>query len=179
MNNAIYPVVFKDVIPSHVFVSLHDELLNEWTLANTSDSKYGDDSLSWGLRYKNDRIIMYQAASIVKLKCQKIIREHIRLCKIHVNGQTFGQKGGFHTDFDDPWFWTFVLFTSPEWNTQWSGEFVCQDPSGEYHYVPYIPNNGVLIPSNWPHYGCSPNAFTDKLRTSVAFSYIHESKLPS
>ena len=68
--------------------------------------------------------------------------------------------------------WTFVLFTEENWNTQWGGEFVTQDPvSKEYKYVSYIPNNGTLVPSNWLHYGKSPNSYTDQLRTSVAFSY--------
>ena len=42
----------------------------------------------------------------------------------------------------------------------------------EYFYTPYIPNTGTLIPSNWHHYGQSPNMSTNNLRTTIAFSYM-------
>jgi hypothetical protein len=128
--------------------------------------------MSWGQRYTHDRLVFYDASVTVKLKILKHIKEKIQLIKIHVNGQTALQKSNFHTDFIPEKTWTFVLFTEFSWNTQWGGEFVCQNKeTGGYHYTPYIPNHGVLIPANWQHYGCSPNAFTEKLRTTVAFSY--------
>ena len=84
----------------------------------------------------------------------------------------FGQTQKFHIDFQTNDVWTFVLFTEENWNTQWGGEFVCFDGiNKEYKYTPYVPNTGALIPSNWEHYGASPNECTGNLRTTMAFSY--------
>ena len=84
----------------------------------------------------------------------------------------------FHKDFLQPWVWTFVLFTNLEWNQEWGGEFVCYNTNtNKYNHVPYIPNRGVLVPSNWDHYGSSPNALTDNLRTTIGFSYVLSDKL--
>jgi len=42
--------------------------------------------------------------------------------------------------------WTFVLFTSPYWNTNWGGEFVISNKDNkDFDYVRYFPNNGVLF----------------------------------
>ena len=41
----------------------------------------------------------------------------------------------------------------------------------KHQYFHYASNWGVLIPSNWAHWGDPPNSHTDELRTSVAFSY--------
>jgi hypothetical protein len=72
------------------------------------------------------------------------------------------------------------LFTELEWDTQWGGEFVCQHPdTKEYFYTPYIPNTGVLIPSWWQHCGHPPFPCTDKIRTTVAFSYMEWDTLNS
>jgi hypothetical protein len=65
------------------------------------------------------------------------------------------------------------LFTELSWSTQWGGELVVQDPhTKKYNYYPYIPNTAVFFPANWQHCGFSPNNFTSKMRTTLAFSYI-------
>ena len=59
-----------------------------------------------------------------------------------------------------------------QWNTNWGGEFVCQDPlTKEYKYTPYIPNNGVLIPGHWEHSGTAPLTIAAGLRKSIAFLF--------
>ena len=40
-----------------------------------------------------------------------------------------------------------------------------------YSYVSYIPNTGVLFPSNLDHMGYSPNRLCNSARLSVAFTY--------
>tara|TARA_B100000073_G_scaffold247877_1_gene208175 strand:- start:1253 stop:1849 length:597 start_codon:yes stop_codon:yes gene_type:complete len=170
------PVIIKDVLEVDLFQDLWLEMnkYTKWSLTNFSYGKtVGDQQVSWGLMPKNDSILWYKAASIIKLKLLRHLRQKIQLCKLHFNAQTRGQISEFHKDFDEENCWTFVLFTESEWNTQWGGEFVSQHSiTGEYFYVPYIPNSGALIPAHWHHYGMSPNAVTDKARTTIAFSYM-------
>ena len=173
-----------EVLPVKNFIAVSDELERNsaWSLINYSYNpkhvNQDSNKLSWGFEYEHDRIAFYDAAIHIKLKIQKYIRNPIQLCKIHVNGQTTNQVAPFHTDFSEPWVWTFVLFTNLKWNTEWGGEFVCYNTNtNKYNYVPYIPNRGVLVPSNWDHYGSSPNSLTDNLRTSIGFSYVLSDKL--
>lgn len=163
------PIHFTEVVNPTLFKTLEDDLTDSWMLNNQS---YDGDGTSWGLRYTHDKISFFEAASVIKLKILKHVREKIQLIKIHANGQTSLQKASFHFDFHQKKVWTFILFTENNWNTQWGGEFISQNPeTKEYHYTPYIPNSGVLIPSHWDHYGASPNAYTDQLRTTLAFCY--------
>lgn len=169
-----YPFTLNSVLPTQQFFSLRDEFLyTGWSLTNYSGYKVSEsDKLSWKLNEPNNKLIIYQCASIIKLKLKKYLQQELVFFRAHSNGQTFGQDTEFHLDFHEDDVWTFVLFTEDYWNTQWSGEFVALDPTtNQYKYTTYIPNTGVLIPSNWLHCGMAPNRFTDKLRTSIAFSY--------
>jgi hypothetical protein len=166
-----YPFVIKDVLPIKKFISLRDEFVDGWTLINSSDNKVHDQYKNfWGIGEQNTLPIM-DAAVITKLKVQKYLKTNLRLIKCHINGQTFGQTGRFHTDFPETNIWTFVLFCADYWETNWGGEFVCYNPiQNQYRYVPYIPNTGCLIPSNWEHYGSAPSQM-GVLRTSLAFGF--------
>ena len=94
------------------------------------------------------------AATTILLKVKRYLRQDIRLLRIHSGAKYFGCEPAFHTDFKEDYCFTFVLFTNRYWNTNWGGEFIAQNPiTNEYNYVPYIPNNGVLVPSNWEHTG--------------------------
>ena len=166
------PIIIKDVLDRDLFLSVYEDLHehSNWKLINNS---YENDSeKSWGVYPSHDNLTFYKASITIKLKILKYIKKHIKLCKIHCNGQTRGQMSRFHNDFDEDDVWTFVLFTQNNWNTQWGGEFVSQHlKTKEYFYTPYIPNTGALIPSNWEHYGQSPNMSTCELRTTIAFCY--------
>lgn len=176
------PVIIKDVldIPRFSYMNevMHRYML--WTLTNIS---YSEGTPSWGVRDKTSEIIFYDAASIIKLKCLRYMEPKVQLVKLHYNGQTSGQMSEFHGDFEyktEKLSWTFVLFTELLWNTQWGGEFVCQHPdTKEYFYTPYVPNTGVLIPAWWQHCGNPPFPCTDKIRTTVAFSYMEWDTLNS
>jgi hypothetical protein len=174
--NFNYPIVLKDVFSSQKFFQLRDELnYGKWQLKNYSDPGHDEKSeerVSWTIENMWENIIMYECASIIKLKIQKYLQQNLIFIRAHSNGSTFGQSSRFHIDFISDDIWTFILFTEKNWNTQWGGEFVVHNPIEEkYNYISYIPNSGVLIPSNWQHYAMSPNEGTDKLRTTLAFSY--------
>ena len=176
------PVVIKRVLEPDFFYDVNKTIHHHmrWAVNNYSEGP-GDsanDPVSWGVVHKNCEPIIYKAATIIKLKILRHIRQKIQICKIHYNAQTSGQASKFHKDFSQDLCWTFVLFTEKHWNTQWGGEFVCEHPlSGEYFHTPYIPNSGVLIPSNWQHYGQSPSAITDKVRTTLAICYMEAETL--
>ncbi len=171
--NVNYPVILKNVLPVKKLINIYKEIEYDWVLKNGSDSSNINDKVTWGKTIDDEITLTNIDASIeINFKIQKILKTRLRLAKIHINGQTSNQLTNFHIDFDDSDFWTFILFTSLEWNTTWGGEFIVINPNtNEHKYVPYIPNTGCLIPSNWIHVGNSPNGFTDKLRTTIAFSY--------
>ena len=168
-------IVVKDVLGINLFVDLNKTLHehSRWRFTNRS---YDGGDPSWGYDSVLDsQLLFFEVATIIKLKVQRHIKKNIHLCKIHCNGQTCGQASQFHDDFPFDDTWTFIFFTECDWNTQWGGEFVSQNPNTkEYFYTPYIPNTGALIPSIWQHYGQSPNANTQRLRTTMAFSYMEE-----
>lgn len=168
----MYPVVIKDVLPVDYYLRLQDNLIDTWEFGNKS---YASSKNFWMVSPHLATDLPFTSAStVIKLKIQKFLQQDLKLCRIHVNGQTSGQESNFHMDFDVDEIWTFVLFCGFTWDTSWGGEFVCLDKHNlQYKYVPFIPNTGVLIPSNWEHMGSSPNTNTDHLRKSVAFSYCN------
>jgi hypothetical protein len=173
-----YPFTIQNVLPIEKFITLSDELERDWSLTNFSDNiNYSKYKNFWGMREKENDLLLIDCGITIKFKIQKFLRRNIRLIRCHINGQTFGQSGKFHTDYCEDNTWTFILFCSKHWSTNWGGEFVCHNPiENKYEYVPYIPNTGCLVPANWEHYGSSPNDQTDKLRVSVGFSYCEEKK---
>ena len=174
MADLDFPVSLSNVLPEKDFMALQDELLTGWTLCNLSNAY---NSRFWGFPgYEKPRLPFLSAAARIKLKMMKFLAQDLVLYKIHVNGQTCGQNSFFHTDSSLPQTYTFVLFMSPEWNTNWGGEFSVFNPvKQEYKFVAYTPNSGTFFPANWDHRGASPNSSTDKLRVSLAFSYCNPS----
>ena len=169
------PVVFNNILPQKTFETLSSWMvLGDWQLSNTADVESAT-KLSWELTnttgVRPSEMIWYETGTIVKYKIKKFIKENLNFYRIHTNGQTFGMGSEYHTDYDEIGYFTVVVFTSPYWDTQWGGQFVCRDFKGNHWQVPYFPNNAVVIPAHWEHYGASPNVHTDKLRTSVALGY--------
>tara|TARA_A100001201_G_scaffold136150_1_gene124902 strand:- start:4418 stop:5008 length:591 start_codon:yes stop_codon:yes gene_type:complete len=180
-----YPIIMNDVLPVSEFFRLRDEFeYKGWSLDNyayrSKKMNVAKDRVNWQLNGGCTELIFFKCASTIKLKLQKHLKQNLTFIRAHSNGSTFGQGGKFHIDFDEDDVWTFVLFTEDTWDTQWGGEFVVRDPKSlEYKYVPYIPNSGALIHSNWQHQGSSPNAFTEALRTTIAFSFCANKSLNS
>ena len=169
-----YPIRLLDVLNNKNYIALNDDLTkySTWSLINRP---YSDKEIKkfWStMKWDTQTPTLFNISTIINLKIKKYLRRNIRLCNIHINGQTSCQESQFHIDFPMNNVWTFVLFCGYGWNVSWRGEFICQNPeTKEYDYVPFIPNSGVLIPSNWQHVGTAPNTITDNFRMSVAFSY--------
>jgi hypothetical protein len=188
-----YPINFKNVIDGHTFFGIRDMFKYErWIMTNgtseydrtngfESNSQYTRKSWLIPREILNSDLNCIEAAITIKYKIKQKIKKDIELIRIHSNGQTREQLTEFHGDFTYDGSnsgpspldrLTFILFTEQFWDTEWGGEFICQNPkTKEYHYTPYIPNSGVVVPSHWQHKGSSPNGSTDRLRTTLAFFY--------
>ena len=165
-----YPIVINDVLPVKLFNTLIEDFESNWSFG--VQSKENPNAPKFWYREETNTLLHFECSSYIKLKIKKSLKRDIRLIRIYGNGQTPFQSNEFHIDFEEDDFWTFVLFTTPFWNTNWSGELIIRNEQiKNYSYIPYFPNRGVLFPSNWAHRAEAPNAFTNSLRTSLAFSY--------
>ena len=173
-----FPIKYDNVLPLSIFTSVSDEIASEDSeLVHNNGSNEELQCKFFGQSHRWDRLVYYQAATTILLKVKRYLRQDIRLLRIHSGAKYFGCEPAFHTDFKEDYCFTFVLFTNRYWNTNWGGEFIAQNPiTNEYNYVPYIPNNGVLVPSNWEHTGTPPITPKAGLRTSVAFVYCIRSR---
>lgn len=173
--SSVFPIVIEDVCDLDLYQCVYDELIDGWSM-RVSTFENRNSNRHWGKETPYD-LVFLKAASYIQLKIKKFIKHEINLCKIVVNGQTRGQESFLHRDFKEDYFLTFVLFTTPSWDTNWGGDFVCFDELAKtYKHVTYKPNRGVLIPSNWDHVGQAPNLNTHELRTSIAFSFVDVSR---
>ena len=164
-----HPILLENVLRGDLFLALQDDL-RYWENSNYS---YEDNSPTFLGRINPDELVFKQAQTVIKYKIQKHFDYHLVSERVHLNAAFPNQRGSvFHIDNDTEDHITFVLYTNTTWNTQWGGEtVVCSRLDGKYHYSPYLPNHGCFFPSHWEHYGASPNAHTDMMRTSVAFIY--------
>ena len=170
-------VILKDVLPADKFLRLHKDLQEGWVFGNNSNDT--DTYESWSKTYDNvsDPLIYMDIATYIDYKVRRLVKSKLYFYRAHINGQTSDQPSLMHTDHTADGFYTAVLFTRPDWDTNWGGDFVCYNPIKErYEYAPYIPNTAVVIPSTWEHKGSNPNNTTHELRTSVAFMYCDDPK---
>lgn len=170
------PFTLSNVLSDELFYDIWSELDPTWNSWYFNNGSYGDDPLTnWG-SYEHS-FTSLKASTIVKLKTERILKRRLTLIKIQYNLQTVNQICRFHKDFTDDNILTVIMFTTPTWNTQWSGEFCVQTPDGKYNYYPYIPNTAVGIKSIWEHNGMPPNqSALNNVRTSLAFSYVYSDK---
>lgn len=182
----MFPLVIEDAIPNGMFYDLYDEIdpkkMNNWVLRNVSytDGRKTsvDEHVSWKMHDNTSRIPLYNAGIHLKYKISKEFYKttgrmmDLTLCRVYSNGQTSSQATSFHTDYDNPCYYTAILFSEIDWDSNWGGEFTALCPeTNHYHIFPYIPNNAIVIPGCWEHKGNAPQNNTDRMRTTIAFSY--------
>ena len=176
-----FPISFKNVLNTNDFIYLQDDL-KEWHLNNFSNQGRNGHDYSKSFFGQVDRenlMHFWKASTTISLKVKATLKKKLHIIRLHSGGKLFGTSPNFHFDYTEQYgCYTFVLFTNMNWNTNWGGEFIAQDPeTSEYKYVPYIPNNGVLIPSHWQHTGSPPLSNEAGMRTSVAFMYAPYDKV--
>jgi hypothetical protein len=134
-----------------------------------------------------DNMGLIRFAPKVNLITRKLLKPDFttKVSRINTNIMNQGQQSDFHIDgfreqnftqignwYDSPpvWTWTFLAFCSPNWSTNWDGQFCCQVADGEYIYVPYIPGECVLFDGWTQHKGCGPNNYAKEPRLTVAWT---------
>ncbi len=172
----MFPIIEKNVIPVWLFMSLQDDL-KSMELSNRSAP---GSPVFWGLDKAdaNSKNTLLMSMSYAMIRAQRHVPYHLKYEDVMVNGATSNQPGGrFHVDVSPEYYGpdfshvTAILYTAPQWDTQWGGETVIRTPDGSYSYSTYIPNNLVIFPSCWEHYGSSPTDTCPILRTSLGFGF--------
>ena len=114
-----------------------------------------------------------------------------KIKRIYANGQTAGQNGSPHPDSNDDFSLTFLYYPNTEWKFTWGGHLTFLDirndrtdkslkirkelhestyfPVNITNSVSYVPNRGILFPSNIWHYAHPPHRNFNGLRTSLAY----------
>ena len=171
-------IALKDILSLKEFYQIQDEFqYTQWDFnkkENTESDAYPRRGELRKPKYGNtlgDNITFLNIGSRLKLHVEKILRKKIELRRINTNIQFFGQHSSFHKDSTTKSAWTLIIFCNKIWDTNWGGEFVIQNNEGDYSYVPYIPNTGVLIPAWLEHQGLPPSRLCNSPRISLAFTY--------
>ena len=107
--------------------------------------------------YLSDRIINY-------------LDKPLKLTRIYVVGQHYGQDSNFHIDCENPYTYTFVFYINENINDE--GFFHIKIPN-EKHIITIEPimNCAVLFPSNYRHKGCGLGHNNKGLRICIAWKY--------
>ena len=173
----MFPYVFDKALSDKIYRGVYDRFeptTNGWILNNYSESS--SKSVMWTLLSNgNDEFIA--AGEYIKKELDLYyrkatgIKSNFKVKRYYSNGQTSNQYSDFHTDIDEPGYFTVVLFVDRFWDLSYGGEFVSQSPDHKMHYTPYLANTAVVIPSTWWHRGNPPTPNTDKLRTTLALTY--------
>ncbi len=147
---------------------LSQELNNySWTLTNSSSKNIG--RTFWAKRPYNSVV----GKELFKLKIEAAMRLKVEVKRIHVNGQTHGQCGIWHTDegCHDPTDIAFTLVYFPsEWLPEYGGHLLVKINNEVHSILPEF-NKGVLFRTSTEHLGLEPSIFCNYMRESIACSF--------
>lgn len=140
------------------------------------------ESIQKGPNLLGDNLALIAPSVKIGLTIKKLLKpEHpLTFQRVNTNIMHPGQNSDFHDDapsIEDgvkQWTWTFLLFCSPNWDTQWGGEFCMQKSDGDYQYAPYIPGDCILFRASRSHKGCGPIVTCPHARHSVAWTFVCE-----
>ena len=180
------------VFTNNEFLEIYDEFLNPYSRIkakrefSTSKSKPYWFSLHKGASSEHglgDHLKFISYGYRIQYFIKKLLRPNFdfQLMRINTNIQYQYQDSAFHRDgyysvvdgVEVPkWTWTFLLFASRDWNTEWGGEFICStNVPGKYQNISFIPNRCVLFNGHRDHRGSSPNCFSEMPRESIAWTF--------
>lgn len=169
----IIPNVFNDTERN----TLSQELNNySWNLNNFSRENLGrpEGRPFWAKRPFNSVV----SKELFRLKIEAAMRLKVEIKRIHVNGQTHGQCGIWHTDekCHDPIDTAFTLVYFPtEWLPEYGGHLLVKINNDVHSILPEF-NKGVLFRTTTEHLGLEPSILCDYMRESIACSFkvLHE-----
>jgi hypothetical protein len=92
-----------------------------------------------------------------------------KLTRAMLAGNTFGQDGDIHRDWQQSGQLTMVAYANKEWNIHWAGETIIYSPELEIlNTVRPEPGKAVIFDSNLPHIGKDPARRSGALRCILA-----------
>ena len=164
-------VVYKDFLETEDYVTVLDSLRRpmwEWGHTSLHDANATDNVTPFFMMdLSKDKFFCEHLFKIIKQKTN----ENFVLTRCYANGQTFGQAGNFHTDWDDGTGKTALLYANETWRQEWGGK-TAFDINGKYHYTECYPNSLVIFPGLIPHRAEPTSRFFTGLRKTVAWKLV-------
>lgn len=141
----------------------------QWTFGHKSNHSESNETPFWSASLSNDPLFTDVLFQVI----QKTFHKKFKINRVYVNGQSFGQDGGYHIDDADEDCYSFVLYTHDilESDVELAGGhiyFKLHDLQYKICYEPVL-NRGILFPSNYIHRACSFSRYIMELRTCVAW----------
>jgi hypothetical protein len=97
--------------------------------------------------------------------------ENIAFERFYCNGQSFGEDGSPHSDYQEDGMYSLLYFPMLEWKKEWGGEFLIYDENEDILLAWWPrPNSAILFNSNLKHVGKSPVKSCLSIRYSLAIA---------
>jgi hypothetical protein len=127
------------------------------------------DSPYWRIELKDEIFFNSELKNII----EKYFNKKLKLNRVYVVGQTYGQDSNFHIDDESPNTFTFCFYINSETHINDDGLFYLRIPNEKYIItVEPIMNRTVIFPSNYRHKGCGLNRFSDYFRICIAWKFV-------
>ena len=165
-------VTYNNIFDTKDFETVLESLRRpmwEWGHTSLDDDNATTDNVTpfFMMDLSEDKFFCDHLFNIIKQKTN----ENFVLTRCYANGQTFGQAGNFHTDWDDETGKTALLYSNETWRQEWGGKTVF-DINGKYHYTECYPNSLVIFPGLIPHRAEPTSRSFTGLRNTVAWKLM-------
>jgi len=145
---------------------------NKWDWGHTSNGVNKYETPFWSMTLNDFEFL----SKYIKKIIEKTVGKNLNLLTVYANGQTFGQDGTFHTDYDEPNYYTFCLYVSNiEKNyVDIAGGYInfkLPDTKAIICFEPLF-NRGIFFPSNYIHKSTSFYRYIMDLRIVVSWKFI-------
>ena len=126
------------------------------------------DSPYWRIELENETFFNSELKSII----ETYFNQPLKVNRVYVVGQTYGQDSNFHIDDDRPDNVTFCFYINSTTHINDDGLFHLRIPNEKYIItVEPIMNRAVIFQSNYRHKGCGLNRFSDHFRICIAWKF--------
>uniref|UniRef100_A0A6C0ETW8 Fe2OG dioxygenase domain-containing protein n=1 Tax=viral metagenome TaxID=1070528 RepID=A0A6C0ETW8_9ZZZZ len=127
---------------------------------------YSGDTAYWRIELMENAFFNSYLNNII----EKYFNKNMKLNRLYVVGQMYGQDSNFHIDDKEPNTYTFCFYINDIIDDDGSFFIRIPDKKTILNIEP-IMNRSVIFPSNYIHKGSGFNRFSDKLRICIAWKY--------
>ena len=175
-NNIFFNSELKNIIENYFFCFSKDILFQRTRKKNVMDGEFLKESIYFKNAIKQSYCL---SKTNIKLKNDNLVYDKInnnnmnlKLKRIYMVGQTYGQDSNFHIDDDYDNTITFCLYiNSPQYIND-DGLFYLRIPNEKYFItIDPLMNRAIIFPSNYRHKGCGLNRFNDNIRICIAWKF--------